>query len=196
MLRRFVFVLGISTILACGCMYSVYPPLAVSDYTTDMDLSGTWQMSADSPDKRLIQKFHADGFEDGAQYDLVALNNEFVVQIGKIGEHRYAQMSLLDLAPDAPPLLTAIPVYAVARIEVKDETLQVYRLDAQKSRTILEKNKVPFLTYKPSDQVEFLVLTQPAGKIKELIAKHGTKLFTDMPMIFERIAKTADVEVD
>jgi len=171
--------------------------LQESDLKKDFNLSGTWkpqggQVQGITDAKQLAgYTFTAKGLSKGAasQYDISWANNDFVAQIGRIGDDYYVQVQKSELTPEAPPLLTALPVYAIAKINVTDDKLEVFKIDETRAVQFMKKRKVPFLPYKPSDMVEFFVLTGTTESLQDLVRQSGGDLFSKTPMTFTRTHK-------
>lgn len=174
-----------------GCVYSVHPILHESDLKNDFDLSGEWEFQVKDPKQNESPKLTLEGFSKGtaSEYDVSWSDKDFVAQIGKIGEDYYVQVQKLELTPEAPPLLTALPVYAIAKIKVTDDKLEVFKIDETRAVPFMRKNKVPFLRYNPSDMVEFFVLTETPESLQDLIRKSDGELFSKTPMTFLRTRK-------
>lgn len=178
--------------LLSGCVYSVHPLLQESDLTKEFHLSGTWkpqggQVPEITDAKQLAgYTFTAKGFSKGAasQYDISWANNDFVAQIGRIGDDYYVQVQKSELTPEAPPLLTALPVYAIAKIKVTDDKLEVFKIDETRAVQFMKKRKVPFLPY-----IEFFVLTGTTESLQDLVRQSGGDLFSKTPMTFTRTRK-------
>jgi hypothetical protein len=186
--------------LLAGCVYSVHPVLRESDLVDEFDLTGTWEFHADGPEQRSRVPLTVDGFSDGAesQYDVQVNEQDFVAEIGKLGDEYYLQFRKLDLTPEAPPLLTAVPVYGIARIEVVADELRLYRVINRPSRAValMKASGIPFITYRPSNEIEFFVLTGPTESLQDFIRQTGDDLFEKTPLIFKRVEKSSQFDVD
>jgi len=171
-----------------GCVYSVHPILQESNLTNDFNLSGSWELQGKDPRQQGAYSFTAEGFSNGLEsgYDITWNDKDFVAQIGKIGDDYYVQVQTLELTPESPPLLTALPVYAIAKITFTDDSLQVFKIDESRAVQFLKRNNVPFVTYEPSSGIEFFVLTGTTESLQDLIRRSGDDLFSTIPMTFNR----------
>jgi len=171
-----------------GCVYSVHPILHESDLKNELDLSGEWELQVKDP-KQKGNKLTVEGFSKGvaSQYDISWSDKDFVAQIGKIGDDYYVQVQKLELTPEAPPLLTALPVYAIAKIKFTDDKLEVFKIDETLAVPFMKKSKVAFIRYKPGP--EFFVLTGATESLQDLIRQSGGELFSKIPMTFIRTRK-------
>lgn len=175
-----------------GCIYSVHPLLHESDLKKDFDLSGEWELQVKNPNKkRGATKLTLEGFAHGAtsEYNFTWGDQEFAAQVGKVGDDYYVQVRKLELTPEAPPLLTAVPVYSIAKIKFADGKLEVFKIDETRAVPFMKEIKVPFLHYEPSNGIEFFVLTGTTESLQDLVRKSGEKLFAKTPMIFTRASK-------
>ncbi|MDA8745929.1 hypothetical protein N9N28_14980 [Rubripirellula amarantea] len=154
-------------------------------------MSGEWELQVKDAKQNGSPKLTVEGVSKGtaSEYDVSWADKDFVAQIGKIGEDYYVQFHKLELTPEAPPLLTALPVYAIAKIKAIDDKLEVFTIDATRAVPFMKMNKVPFLRYEPSDMVEFFVLTGTTESLQDLIRKSDGELFSKTPMTFTRTRK-------
>ena len=181
-------------IFAPGCTLSVHPVLKKADLSQDVDLSGTWkqrQPSSTDP-KWQPMVITCQGYDDHSVYDAVYQKGgqEFELQLGKIDSKRYLQFVRSDLTLEKEhPVLSRVPVYGFARFEVKTKNeLYVYPLIFDRDvRKVLQREKMPYLDYKPSDMLEWCVITASTAQIQELIRKKGDELFENKPVIFDRV---------
>ena len=78
-----------------------------------------------------------------SDYDVVWNGKDFHGQIGKIGDGYYLQLQRTELKPEIAPLLHAVPVYAIARVNLADDnTLEVFAIDEVRAPRILSENKL------------------------------------------------------
>jgi hypothetical protein len=167
----------------------VHPILRESDLKNDFDLSGEWELQVKDPKQDESPKLTVEGFSKGAasQCDISWADKDFVAQIGKIGDDYYVQVQKLELTPEAPPLLTALPVYAIAKIKFTDDKLEVFKIDETRAVPFMKKSKVSFIRYEPGP--EFFVLTEATRSLQDLIRESGGELFSKTPMTFIRTGK-------
>ena len=136
--------LALAIVALYGCTYSVHPILTDADLTQDVDLSGTWQqqLPSDSNPERKPLVIECDGYHNNTSYDAVRLQEEFTLQIGKVGDGRYLQFIRSDFGTTKDGALACLPVYGFARFELKGEELHVFPVNEGNIIKLLKK-KLP-----------------------------------------------------
>ena len=199
--RVFLLVLVLSPAFFSGCVCSVHPILNEADLTTELDLSGRWELdmppdtrgkSSDSPlsdsphsnakrsDAKKAYSFVAEKYAEGLEsdYDVIWNGKEFHGQVGKLGEEYFLQLRRSELGPEIAPLLHAVPVYAIARIELsKDGALNLFIIDELKAPEILGDARLGYLRYTPSDLVEYFVLTESTSSMQKRFEEAPKRIF-------------------
>lgn len=193
---------------SCGCTASVYPCLNEDDLVGDIDLNGTWipvqrgddiRVSIDAsapavkqPAKGGIRLMGTDHRYYDFQFGGDPQNpHDWVARIGKIGDQTYAELSRLDW--DGPPLAYGLPLYTLVRLELKDDELKLYPLSDCACRELLRNETRSFLIHpKPSDMIEYTILTLPTDQLQRFIKQHQQQAFTNVPRVFRRIGAPSD----
>lgn len=180
--------------LCSGCVYSVHPLLKDSDLTTDMDLSGTWKpiggqtIGVTAPEDLKGYTFTAQKYSAGCEsdYDIEWNGKEFHGQIGKLGDNYYIQLKRTELTPEIPPLLHAVPVYAIAKLKVTEENkLEIFVIDELQAPLLLKEHKLENIRYSPSDLVEFFVMTESTESMQSTFRQASEQIFKKR-MVFSR----------
>ena len=174
-----------SALLLSGCTYSVHPILLDSDLTADVDLSGSWELSTQDSDRYDLHNFSIQSVDGGANYR-GALDNgkEFSARIGKIGEQRYFEFSIVEHHAEQPALLSSIPVYAIARFETADDTLRVFPLGYSRAIPLFDKHNIPYRMIERG--VNHCVLTADTATLQKLLTDHGDELVSQSAITFAR----------
>lgn len=166
----------IACVMASGCTYSINPILTDADFTTDVDLSGTWE-SVHKDGKHKPSTHSITKYFDESLYETTYQGKEFMIEVGKIGDSRYLQFRRADSPPEAPPLLTSLPVYGFAKFEIEGDTLTVYRINDNAAVQLFKEKKIPFIEHEPSDMVRFYVLTQNTPAVQSMLKENEERLF-------------------
>jgi hypothetical protein len=174
-----------------GCTFSIHPVLTKDDLTKDVDLSGQWERVPPPSDKSNSDPYVVvlEGFDSNTAYDAVLKNfdQEFEVRVGKIGDQRILQLVRSDLLlKDDAPVLAKLPVYGFARFELKGDELRVFPVDDQGVRSLLGRQDIAFRDYKPSDMLEWCVISERTSRLQKLIREHCDALFRKEPQQFRR----------
>lgn len=175
-----------------GCTFSVHPILNKQDLTTDVDLTGTWkqQLPADAKPRSSPAVVTLEGFDNNTSYDATYTNHaqDYEVQVGKIGEQRYLQGMRLDLSlKNDSPVLARVPVYSFAKFEIEGDELRIYVVNDRQVRALLKNNDIAFRDYKPSDMLEWCIITERTSRIQDVIREQGDELFQKQPTVFHRV---------
>lgn len=190
--------LAVSSLLLCGCTYSVHPLLEKDDYTESLDLSGTWEMERSFRGKKERHQLTIEPFssDDKSSYDLVINGDDYVANVGKIGHDTFLQMTMLDHPIDSPPVLDSIPVYWFARIEKDGDAIRLYPTNDEWCEKNLGKLNAPHVKHPSSDQPDrpFFAFTMQTEDLQKFVTTHRDKLFSGMPMTWRPVGQTsADV---
>ena len=186
-----IFTLWVVAACLPGCTYTIHPILTEADMTEDIDLSGTWQQEVTDPkDGAIILR--CEGYADNTSYDVTFSEKEFTLEIGKLGSDRYLQFIRTEIPPETPPILTALPVYGFAKFEIHGDALHVFKVDDNRCHKLLLDKNVPFKHYRPTEMVEFFVLTQTTSELQSLLRESGDQIFSEKPMVFRRLKKIPD----
>jgi len=168
-----------------GCTYSIHPVLTDADFTTEVDLSGTWTAVTKVPEQRKAYTFSVAEHGDTSIYEATWRGKEFLLEVGKIGDSRYLQFKRADSPPEAPPLLTSLPVYGFAKFKIEGDTLTAYRFNDNAVVRLFKEKKIPFIEHGPSAMVRFYVLTQDTTALQTMLKENEERLFEEFA-IFER----------
>lgn len=172
-----------------GCTYFVHPILRDSDLTTDVDLSGSWALKSQDSDRHDWSKFSVQSIDGGANYR-GALGNgtEFAARIGKLGDQRYLEFSIVGqpVGPPAgkPALLSSVPVIAIARFEASGDTLRVFPVGHNRAIPCFDKHDIPYRLIESG--VKHYVLTADTPTLQNLLTDHSDQLFSDSAITFTR----------
>jgi hypothetical protein len=189
MFKRFLAAQLLGVCLLSGCVCSVHPILTESDLTTDIDLSGTWEPKRSpvaTKDKqqeseaRKAYTFVATKFPGlESEYDVTWKGKDFHGQLGKIGDEYFLQLVRTELEPEIQPLLHAVPVYAIARVDLVDNnTLEVSVIDEVRAPKLLAEAGLAHIRYVPSAPIEYFVLTGSTESMQKIFEQQSEKLFT------------------
>lgn len=172
-------------LLLSGCTYSVHPILRDSDLTADVNLSGTWALTPQDSDRHDWCRFSMQSVDGGANYR-GALDNgkEFAARIGKLGDQRYLEFSLVEHLAEQPALLSSIPVYAIARFEMADDTLSIFPIGHNRAIPCFDKHKIPYRLIETG--VKHYVLTADTPTLQKLLTDHNDELFSESAITFVR----------
>ena len=181
-------------IVTSGCTYCLQPVLTDADLTTDVDLSGTWAPVKGNPKRREAYTFSAAAYSGNSIYEATFQGKEFLLEVGKIGDSRYLQFKRADSAPEAPPLLTSLPVYGFAKFEIEGDTLTAHPINDNAALQLFKDEKIPFVEHEPIDMVRFYVLTQDTAALQTLVKKNDKTLFEEKPIKFHRVKVGQDSE--
>ena len=187
--------LTVSSLLLCGCTYSVHPLLEKDDYTESLDLSGTWEMERTFEGKKERHQLTMEPFssDDKSSYDLVINGEDYVANVGKIGDDAFLQMTMLDHPIDSPPVLDSIPVYWFARIEKDGNSIRIYPTNDEWCEENLEKLKAAYVKHPSSGQLgrPFFAFTMQTAVLQKFVATHRDKLFSRSPMTWRLVKQTS-----
>jgi hypothetical protein len=181
-------------IAAPGCTLSVHPVLNDSNLSKDVDLSGTWEQRPppknDPKWKPIIVS--CSGYKQNSMYDAVYENTqqEFDLRIGRVGDERILQFIRTDLSlKNDSPVLARLPLFCFAKFKVKENgELHVFPLIHDRDvRKLLDKEKIPYRDYEPSNTLEWCIITATTSQLQEFIRKSGDELFQKEPLIFDRV---------
>ena len=168
-----------------GCTYSVHPILRDSDLTTDVDLSGTWALKPQDSDRHDWCRFSMQSVDGGANYRGAFDNGkEFAARIGKLGDQRYFELSIVEHHTEQPALLSSIPVYAIARFETAGDTLRVFPIGHNRAIPCFDKHNIPYRLIEPG--VKHYVLTADTATLQKLLTDHSDELFSESGFTFAR----------
>lgn len=183
--------LALFVAVASGCTFSVHPILNADDLTTDVDLSGTWRQVDDDGNGDEDQPEHLtlQGFANNSSYDFTSdrMPQEFVLEVGKLGEQRYLQFTRSDLSlADDSPILSGVPVFGFARFELEGDELRVYPIRDQAVGDLLTKHAIPFRIFAPSDMTKWCIITAHTNTLQQFVREHGDQLFAEQPTVLRR----------
>ena len=190
-----------------GCTYSVHPLLTERDLTEDVDLTGKWELQLPTPNPKTVPNAARSKPEpqripltlekyDKSTYDFY-LSEQFAkasgddnwpeawtLQIGKIGDQTYGQLIPRDHPPQHP-LFSGIPVYYLGRMELSDNCKEVrfYPMLDNESAVLAKREKLPHITYEPSDFVQLTVFTGSSSDLQKMVTSHGKQLFSPRPVV-------------
>jgi len=174
-----------------GCTFSIHPVLTKDDLTKDVDLSGEWERVPPASDTSNSEPYVVvlAGFDSNSAYDAEwkYVAQEFDVRVGKIGDQRILQFIRSDLLlKDDAPVLAKLPVYGFARFELQGNELRVFPVDDRGVRKLLGRQDIAFRDYKPTDMLEWCVISERTSRLQQLIREHGDALFHKEPQRFRR----------
>ena len=179
----------LSVLLSTGCTYSVHPILRDSDLTADLDLSGTWELTAQELDRYDLHSFSMQSVDGGANYrGSLDDGKEFAARIGKLGGQRYFEFSIVEHHAEQPALLSSVPVYGIARIETVGDTLRFFPIGYFRAIPIFDKHNIPYRLIERG--AAHCVLTADTATLQKLLTDHSDELFSESAITFAR--KPAD----
>ena len=172
-------------LLLSGCTYSVHPILRDSDLTADLDLSGTWALTAQELDRYDLHSFSMQSVDGGANYrGSLDDGKEFAARIGKLGGQRYFEFSIVEHHAEQPALLSSVPVYGIARIETVGDTLRFFPIGYFRAIPIFDKHNIPYRLIERG--VNHCVLTADTATLQKLLTDHSDELFSESAITFAR----------
>lgn len=191
-MRPFAVVAGALVFLS-GCTCSVYPVLTDDNLTNDVDLTGTWREEAQGKpnDRSQPAVVSLEGYADHTSYDLTTsdVSADFELQVGRLGEHRILQFVRQDSpAGYTSSVLTGLPVYRMARFELRDDQLLVFPVRDEKVIELLRRHKIDHRIHSPAPPVEWVVMTATTRELQTLVRDAAPELFRKSPVIYRRIS--------
>lgn len=156
------------------------------DAPGETDLAGDW--TATDSETRIplgMQMFlkkglkitrHSDSF-----YDLSVGDHDYEVEVSRVGDDLYLDVSPLVGDPDdeSPPLM--LPLHVFLRYEQTDDALQVYPWDVSAWNSAISSRKLPVIR----PERERTVLVMRSHRLRALIQEDRT-LFQQQPVTFQR----------
>ena len=171
-----------------GCTFSVHPILTEADLTTDIDLTGKWELLPPPESKETPRTLVSlAGYSKNSSYDATVDGKQqrYDLRIGRFGDHRYIQM----IQAEAPfnDGLPIVPVYCFGRFDVVGDELRVFFAVDERVRAILKQKRLPYRELEGTTPMKWLVLTSATAELQALVRDSGDEIFNKTPLVYRRV---------